>query len=123
MYSESISFLVHGHHRIAKEWFEGIGPDGCSICRLPLQGFLRLASNPAVFKDETVTMDVAWACYDSLLEDERVYFMREPEALEVQWREYTRDRVYSHKVWNRLVEVKKNWDPHNLFRINQNIKP
>jgi hypothetical protein len=27
------------------------------------------------------------------------------------------------KVWNRLVEVKKNWDPQNLFGINQNIKP
>jgi FAD/FMN-containing dehydrogenase len=36
------------------------------------------------------------------------------------------DRVkdaYPTQVWNRLVEVKKNWDPHNLFRINQNIKP
>ena len=36
------------------------------------------------------------------------------------------DRVkdaYTSSVWNRLVEVKKNWDPNNMFRINQNIKP
>ena len=31
--------------------------------------------------------------------------------------------AYTAQVWNRLVEVKKNWDPNNLFRINQNIKP
>ncbi|CAB1064067.1 hypothetical protein D1BOALGB6SA_8858 [Olavius sp. associated proteobacterium Delta 1] len=36
------------------------------------------------------------------------------------------DRVkdaYPTQVWNRLVEVKKNWDPNNIFRLNQNIKP
>jgi FAD/FMN-containing dehydrogenase len=36
------------------------------------------------------------------------------------------DRVkeaYTTPVWERLVEVKRNWDPHNLFRINQNIRP
>jgi hypothetical protein len=31
--------------------------------------------------------------------------------------------AYTPEVWNRLVEVKKNWDPQNLFRINQNIRP
>lgn len=31
--------------------------------------------------------------------------------------------AYTPGVWNRLVEVKRNWDPQNLFRINQNIKP
>jgi FAD/FMN-containing dehydrogenase len=36
------------------------------------------------------------------------------------------DRVkdaYTPEVWNRLVEVKKKWDPNNLFRMNQNIRP
>jgi FAD/FMN-containing dehydrogenase len=36
------------------------------------------------------------------------------------------DRVkdaYTPEVWNRLVEIKKRWDPHNMFRMNQNIKP
>ena len=36
------------------------------------------------------------------------------------------DRVkdaYTPSVWKSLVEVKKRWDPTNLFRMNQNIKP
>ena len=31
--------------------------------------------------------------------------------------------AYTPEVWNRLVEVKNKWDPHNLFRMNQNIEP
>ncbi|KPJ78253.1 MAG: FAD-linked oxidase [Deltaproteobacteria bacterium SG8_13] len=36
------------------------------------------------------------------------------------------DRVkeaYTPEVWERLVAVKKKWDPTNLFRLNQNIRP
>jgi FAD/FMN-containing dehydrogenase len=36
------------------------------------------------------------------------------------------DRVkdaYTPEVWNRLIDVKNKYDPHNLFRMNQNIKP
>jgi FAD/FMN-containing dehydrogenase len=36
------------------------------------------------------------------------------------------DRVkeaYTKEVWDRLVEVKNKYDPNNLFRMNQNIKP
>jgi len=96
----ALAFEVHFHHGTAKAWFEGTEPDSCAFCRLTQQGFLRLATNPAVFKDEAVTMDVAWSCYDKLLEDERVYFIREPEGLEKAWRVSTRNRGYSHKVWN-----------------------
>jgi predicted nucleic acid-binding protein len=45
-------------------------------------------------------MEVAWACYDNLTKDERVYFMREPQGLEETWRVFTRNRRYSHRVWN-----------------------
>jgi hypothetical protein len=31
--------------------------------------------------------------------------------------------AYTSDVWDRLVKVKTNWDPQNLFRVNQNIKP
>ena len=36
------------------------------------------------------------------------------------------DRVreaYTEKVWERLVETKRKWDPENVFRMNQNIAP
>lgn len=36
------------------------------------------------------------------------------------------DRVreaYTGEVWDRLVQVKRKYDPDNLFRMNQNIKP
>ena len=36
------------------------------------------------------------------------------------------DRVreaYTAEVWDRLVKVKKIWDPENIFRMNQNIPP
>ena len=32
-------------------------------------------------------------------------------------------QAYTPDVWNRLTVVKKKWDPTNLFRMNQNIKP
>lgn len=31
--------------------------------------------------------------------------------------------AYTEEVWERLVRVKKNWDPENVFRMNQNIPP
>lgn len=31
--------------------------------------------------------------------------------------------AYTENVWNRLVQLKNTYDPHNLFRLNQNIKP
>ena len=36
------------------------------------------------------------------------------------------DRItaaYGPAIWKRLVETKQKWDPQNLFRMNQNIKP
>jgi hypothetical protein len=37
-----------------------------------------------------------------------------------------KDRVkdaYSKDIWQRLVQIKKRHDPHNFFRMNQNIEP
>jgi hypothetical protein len=30
---------------------------------------------------------------------------------------------YGAEKYARLVELKDEWDPENLFRVNQNIKP
>ena len=96
----ALAFEVHAHHIAAVAWFDNAGPDSCSFCRLTQQGSLRLATNRAAFRDETITMKKAWSCYDSLLEDERVFFSREPEGLEQAWRALTMNEEYSHRVWN-----------------------
>jgi FAD/FMN-containing dehydrogenase len=31
--------------------------------------------------------------------------------------------AYKPEIWNRLVEVKRKYDPTNLFSMNQNIDP
>jgi FAD/FMN-containing dehydrogenase len=32
-------------------------------------------------------------------------------------------QAYGESKWERLVELKRRWDPHNVFRVNQNIPP
>jgi len=38
-------------------------------------------------------------------------------------REERAKEAYTDEVWNKLVDIKTKWDPKNLFRLNQNIKP
>ena len=74
----ALTFEAHYHHVIAKAWFEMKPAQECAFCRLTQQGFLRIATNPSVFKDEAVTMTQAWGLYDKLQGDERVHFLQEP---------------------------------------------
>ncbi len=32
-------------------------------------------------------------------------------------------RAYPGSTWDRLIEIKRRYDPTNLFRLNQNIPP
>ncbi len=31
--------------------------------------------------------------------------------------------AYTEEIWEQLVQLKNKYDPHNFFRMNQNIKP
>jgi hypothetical protein len=31
--------------------------------------------------------------------------------------------VYGNTKYERLVELKRGWDPENVFRLNQNVQP
>jgi uncharacterized protein len=93
-------FEAHSHHNAARGWFEETIENSCSFCRLTQAGFLRLATNPAVFGDESLTMNEAWRCYDTLVSDIRVGFSLEPLGLDHLWRRMTSGETYSPKVWN-----------------------
>lgn len=64
------------------------------------QGFLRLATNPKVFRQETLTMHEAWQLYDKLFDDPRVVYAEEPGSVEIIWRSFTQGQTFSPKVWN-----------------------
>lgn len=95
----ALVFEVHGHHERARRWFDQVPPQSCAMCRFVQYGFLRLASNAAVFGEEAVTLPVAWELHDQLLADNRVIYLTEPLGLDQAWRRHTATDTYSHKVW------------------------
>ena len=96
----ALVFGSHFHHRAAKAWFKSLPNDTCFFCRLTQQGFLRLATNPRVLHEDTVSLTEAWGLYDTMLSDPRVAFSQEPAGLEPAWRGYTQRQSFSPKVWS-----------------------
>jgi hypothetical protein len=96
----AVAFETHTHHGAAKEWFESVAQSQCTFCRMTQQGFLRLASNPKVLGEDTLSLVDAWRRYDAFLRDPRVVFTEEPNGLELEWRAYTRRRTFSPHLWN-----------------------
>lgn len=96
----ALSFEAHYHHAAASAWFDKQNDGSCHFCRLTQSGFLRLSTNPAVFKNEALPLSQAWACYDALLQDPRIDFTGEPLGLEHVWRKFTTGKFFSHKIWN-----------------------
>jgi toxin-antitoxin system PIN domain toxin len=96
----ALAFEAHFHHTVVREWFEKEGSEYCLFCRMTQTGFLRLATNPNVLQDETLTLSEAWTCYDQFLSDHRIDYSSEPLGIEHLWREYTMAELYSPKVWN-----------------------
>jgi toxin-antitoxin system PIN domain toxin len=94
----ALAFEAHKHHEAAKAWFSEA--EACVVCRMTQSAFLRLASNPALFGEEALTLSEAWACWDALMEDERLSYRLEPLGLEHMWRRLTMGSTYSPKVWN-----------------------
>src|SRR5437867_427637 len=73
----------HQDHAIAARWFDRLERGPVYFCRFTQLSFLRLLTHPTVMGDETKTQVEAWRAYDLLLDDERVFFHREPEAQEL----------------------------------------
>jgi uncharacterized protein len=95
----AVAFQSHDHHPAAKKWFDGLSNDHCFFCRITQQGFLRLATNRAVFKEFALKLPEAWEKYDVYLSDPRISFAEEPDLTEQHWRIFTQRQSYSHNVW------------------------
>jgi toxin-antitoxin system PIN domain toxin len=95
----ALAFDSHVHHSAAKNWYNATS-ETCYFCRWTQQGFLRLATNPVVFKEEAVSLKQAWRMYDRMVSDPRIAFAEEPQDIETRWREYTQRRSFSPKVWS-----------------------
>lgn len=93
----ALAFEAHQHHALVAAWIQDARD--CRICRITQSGFLRLASNPALWKDEALTLAQAWSVFDTMMEDERFSFSTEPPGLEHLWRRLTMVEDYSHRVW------------------------
>jgi len=93
----ALAFDAHQHHPLAVRWLDSVAEG--EACRVTQSGFLRLASNPALFGDEALTLSQAWSCYDRLNEDTRFEFTLEPVGLDHYWRRLTLADSYSPKVW------------------------
>ena len=96
----ALAFEVHRHHPLALAWFEAAESQTCFFCRFTQQGLLRLATNPAIFREDALSMLRAWSCYDRLVADERVSYRDEPADVEECWRQYTVRRRHSHRAWS-----------------------
>lgn len=112
----ALAFERHFHHQLAKKWFDTAAEGSCAFCRITQQGFLRLATNPKVMREDAVSMERAWQLYDAFLSDPRVTFAEERAALEPFWREYTQAYTFSPKVWNDayLAAFARAYDWHLL---------
>ena len=56
----------------------------------------------------------------------RAYAMGEPWSMGTYVNALDDDgprRAYPAATWDRLVQVKRRWDPENVFRLNQNVPP
>jgi uncharacterized protein len=96
----ALSFEAHYHHTAASAWFDKQDDCSCYFCRTTQSGFLRLSTNPALFKNEALTLSEAWVCFDELLQDPRTDFTGEPLGLENVWRKFTMGNSFSPKMWN-----------------------
>ncbi|TVQ96992.1 MAG: VapC toxin family PIN domain ribonuclease [Spirochaetaceae bacterium] len=93
----ALVFEAHQHHPLVVSWITGVRE--CRVCRVTQSGFLRLASNSSLWKEEALTLFQAWTVYDAMMEDERFSFAHEPLGLEHLWRRLTSQEHHSPKVW------------------------
>ncbi len=95
----ALAFQRHEHHLLVAPWFQSLDDELCVFCRTTQQAFLRLSTNRAAFKDDTLTLNEAWTNYELLLNDSKVGWIAEPPGIDAHWRRLTNRDDYSTHVW------------------------
>jgi toxin-antitoxin system PIN domain toxin len=74
--------IHHQNHRLAREWFEGLTAGEASLCRFVQLGLTRLLANRTIVDHHALSAGAAWTTIETLLEDERLEFLVEPEGID-----------------------------------------
>ncbi len=88
----------HVYHPDAKAWIDHASGT-LAFCRVTQMGFLRLATNPKVMKEDVLTLPQAWEAYQKFLADPRIVFADEAEGLENFWKEFTGAPTGNPNMW------------------------
>src|ERR1700686_4830486 len=86
--------LLHARHAFSEQavaWLDGQAePGGILLCRVAQMGALRILTNPAWLKEDSLPAAAIWDAWDLLLTDHRFAPVQEPPRLEEEWRHLTR---------------------------------
>jgi uncharacterized protein len=89
----------HMHRAPARKWWESDASAIIAFSRFTQIGVLRLLTTAAAMNGKPLTMSAAWHAYDRLFEDDRVALLPEPDSLEPAFRNLSRSRLASPKIW------------------------
>ncbi len=95
----ALTYRAHVHHRVASEWFDGIGSDQVFFCRFTQLGFLRLLTNSHVMGNQVRSQKEAWRVYDRWFSDARIAFHPEPSNLDPFFRRFTQSSQPATSAW------------------------
>ena len=88
----------HVHREAALLWW-GAADATIAFTRFTQMSVLRLLTTAAAMDGKPLTLNEAWRAYDRLFADERVGLMPEPPDIENRFRQNTRGRSDSPKLW------------------------
>jgi len=89
----------HIHSEKAGAWFERSSEEKFFFCRVTQVTVLRLLTTPMVMGSDVKTMSEAWALWDKVCADDRIALLGEPEAIEPEFRRFSKLNSSPPKVW------------------------
>jgi len=88
----------HVHRALARTWWQ-TSETQIAFTRFTQISVLRLLTTPAAMDGKPLRMEEAWRVHDRFFDDARVVFYPEPTDVESRFREYTRTKTISPKLW------------------------